>query len=256
MDCVLLAGGLGTRLSEETLLKPKPMVDIGGKPILWHIMMYYASFGVNRFIICCGYKGYIIKEYFLNYNIHNSDFTVDLSNAGSVMLHSAVTEDWEVTLVDTGEFTQTAGRLKKVQQFIRGDRFFATYGDGLSNVDLFKLEDFHLKSNNLATLTSVQPPGRFGSLNCLDGQVVNFTEKPQGEENSINGGFFVFEKEIFSLISGDDSVLELSLLPELSAVGKLGAFSHSGFWQPMDTLRDKTKLEAMWSSGNAPWKVW
>jgi len=256
MKAVILAGGLGTRISEETHLKPKPMVEIGGKPILWHIMKLYSSHAVNEFVICCGYKGYIIKEYFANYFLHMSDVTFDMSN-NQMEVHDQKAEPWKVTLVDTGEDTMTGGRLKRVADYIKQETSFCfTYGDGLSNVDIAAQIAFHQGHGKWATITSVQPPGRYGALQ-LDGErVTGFTEKPKGDGGVINGGFFVLSPKCLDLIDGDDTSWEDKPLATLAADGQLMAFQHTGFWQPMDTLRDKNVLESLWDSGKAPWKVW
>jgi glucose-1-phosphate cytidylyltransferase len=256
MKVVLLAGGLGTRLSEETDLKPKPMVEIGGKPILWHIMKIYSSFGFNDFIICAGYKSYVIKEYFYHYYLHQSDVTFDLEHNTSSYHHSKA-EPWKITIVDTGLATQTGGRIKRIQDYIDGT-FMLTYGDGVSDVDIRKLIDAHKKSGKAATLTAAQTAGRFGALDIGgDGKVGAFQEKPKGDGAWINGGYFVLEPEIFNYIKeGDATIFERSPLESLARDGKLNAFKHSGFWKPMDTLRDRTELEQMWASGTAPWKKW
>ena len=259
MKVVILAGGFGTRLSEETVLKPKPMVEIGGKPILWHIMKIYSHYGFNEFVICLGYKGYIIKEYFANYFLHTSDVTIDLQT-NTVLAHKSRTEPWKVTLVDTGLYTQTGGRIKRIKEYVGNETFMATYGDGVANVNIPELLEFHkqhVEQGKIATLTAVQPPGRFGALALEeDGFVRKFTEKPKGDGAWINGGFFVFEPEIFDYIDGDEDQLERDVLTPIADDGKLVAYKHYGFWQPMDTLREKRKLEELWSSGNAPWKIW
>ena len=255
MKAVILAGGLGTRISEETHLKPKPMIEIGGKPILWHIMKIYSHYGVNDFVICCGYKGYLIKEYFANYFLHMSDVTFDLTT-NSMEVHRRHAEPWKVTLVDTGEATQTGGRLKRVAQYLEGEDFCMTYGDGVSDVDITALVAFHRQHGLKATLTATQPPGRFGALD-LDGTRVNkFLEKPVGDGGWINGGFFVLSPSVIELIDGDESIWERSPLEKLASQGQLRAFKHHGFWHPMDTLRDKNHLEELWRTGQAPWKVW
>jgi glucose-1-phosphate cytidylyltransferase len=255
MKAVLLAGGHGTRLSEETSIKPKPMVEIGGRPILWHIMKLYSAYGINEFIICCGYKGYIIKEYFANYFLHMSDVTFDM-RFNKMNVHCGHAEPWRVTLVDTGEDTMTGGRLKRVREHIGNDTFCFTYGDGLSNVDINQLIQFHKDQNCLATLTATQPPGRFGTVSLGKDQVKisRFREKPNGAW--INGGFFVLEPAVIDYIEGDYTVWEQDPLKKLAQDGQLAAFKHSGFWHPMDTLRDKYNLEQLWESGEAPWKVW
>jgi glucose-1-phosphate cytidylyltransferase len=255
MKVVILAGGLGTRISEETHLKPKPMIEIGGKPILWHIMKSYSAFGINDFVICCGYKGYMIKEYFANYFLHTSDVTFDMKN-NKMEVHRKSAEPWKVTLVDTGLETMTGGRLKKVQDFIDNETFCFTYGDGVSNVDISKLIEFHNKSNTLATVTAVQPPGRFGTLDITGNKITNFEEKPAGDGNWINGGFFVLEPKIFDYIDEYSTIWERQPLENLAKDKQLSAFRHSDFWQPLDTLRDKNYLESLWTSNKAPWKIW
>lgn len=256
MKAVILAGGYGTRLSEETHLKPKPMIEIGGKPILWHIMKIYSHHGIHDFIICLGYKGYVIKEYFANYFLHMSDVTFDMSN-NEMFIHQNSSEPWKVTLVDTGEDTMTGGRLKRVNHYIGDETFCFTYGDGLSSVNIQELLQFHKNHGKLATVTTVQPPGRFGELSISkNNQVKEFKEKPQWDGNWINGGFFVLEPEIFSYIEGDKVVWERKPLEALAEDNELIAYQHKGFWQPMDTLRDRMKLEEMWKEERAPWKVW
>lgn len=256
MKVAILAGGLGTRLSEETDLKPKPMVTIGGKPILWHIMKTYSHFGFNEFIICLGYKGYVIKEYFANYFLHMSDVTFDLVNNG-MEIHQNYVEPWKVTLVDTGANTMTGGRVKRIQPYIGNSPFMLTYGDGVSDVDVPALLDFHRRSGKLCTVTAVQPSGRFGALELDDvGSVSSFQEKPAGDGAWINGGFFVMQPEVFNYIEGDATILERDPLENLTRDGQLVAYQHHGFWQPMDTLRDRTQLEGLWNGGQAPWKVW
>ncbi len=255
MKAVILAGGLGTRISEETTVKPKPMIEIGGRPILWHILKSYSSHGVNEFIICCGYKGYIIKEYFANYFLHMSDVTFDMSN-NSMQVHHKKAEPWKVTLVDTGETTQTGGRLKRVKDYVGDADFCMTYGDGVGNVDIAKSIEFHKQHGKLATMTATQPPGRFGALDLQGSEVKNFLEKPHGDGGWINGGFFVLSPKVLDLIDGDETLWEKAPLENLAKSGNLQAFMHKGFWQPMDTLRDKTQLEELWASGQAPWKVW
>jgi glucose-1-phosphate cytidylyltransferase len=252
---VILAGGLGTRISEESHLRPKPMIEIGGKPIIWHIMKIYSAFGLSDFIICAGYKGYVLKEYFANYFLHLSDVTFDLSN-NKMEVHQNSAEPWRVTLVETGDATMTGGRVKRVKDYLGTDDFCLTYGDGVSNIDISALVDFHRKSGRLATLTAVQPPGRFGSLVLEESKILAFEEKPKGDGGWINGGFFVLSPKVLDLISGDETVWEREPMEELAREGQLGAYFHHGFWQPMDTLRDKTHLEDLWSSGKAPWKVW
>lgn len=255
MKVVILAGGLGTRISEESHLRPKPMIEIGGKPILWHIMKIYSSHGLRDFVICLGYKGYLIKEYFANYFLHMSDVTFDLST-NSMEIHQNTSEPWRVTLVDTGDETMTGGRLKRVQKYLGNDNFCLTYGDGVSNLDLSALIRFHDAQGTLATLTAVQPPGRFGALNLDQHKIVGFQEKPQGDGGWVNGGFFVLSTAVLDLITGDSSVWEREPMEHLAARGQLSAFFHRGFWQPMDTLRDKIMLEELWATGAAPWKSW
>ena len=245
--CVILAGGLGTRISEESNLKPKPMIEIGGKPILWHIMKIYSHYGINEFIICCGYKGYQIKEYFFNYFLHVSDLTIDLEN-NTHNIHSHKREPWKITLVDTGESTLTGGRLKAVKKFIGNDDFCFTYGDGLSNVDISKLIDFHIQSNRLATVTAVNPPGRFGSLKIDSDKVESFIEKPVSDNGYINGGFFVLKPKVLDYIDGDQIIWEKEPLEKIASEGQLSAYVHKDFWQPMDTLRDKNLLDNMWDN--------
>ena len=252
---MILAGGLGTRISEETHLRPKPMVEVGGMPILWHILKIYASHGINEFVICCGYKGYVIKEYFANYFLHTSDVTFDMAD-NSMEVHARKAEPWKVTLVDTGDSTSTGGRLKRVANYLGGESFCFTYGDGVADLDITALIAHHRREARWATLTAVQPPGRFGSLAFERGRVLAFEEKPQGDGSWINGGFFVLEPEVLSTIEGDDSVWERDCLPRIAAAGQLNAFQHQGFWQPMDTLRDKQLLEELWQQGRAPWKTW
>jgi glucose-1-phosphate cytidylyltransferase len=256
MKAVILAGGLGTRISEETSVRPKPMVDVGGRPILWHIMKIYSAHGVNDFVICCGYKGYIIKEYFANYFLHMSDVTFDMGH-NKMEVHQRNAEPWRVTLVDTGENTLTGGRLKRVAEYVKGDDAFCfTYGDGVADVDVSALVNFHKQHGKHATVTAVQPPGRYGALN-MDGELVQgFIEKPKGEGGWINGGFFVLSPDCLELVTGDTCSWESEPLVKLAAQGELMAFKHNGFWQPMDTLLDKIHLEDLWQSGKAPWKVW
>lgn len=258
MKVVILAGGLGTRLSEETIVKPKPMTEIGGKPILWHIMKIYSHYGFNDFIVCLGYKGFLIKEYFANYFLHQSDVTFDFSDDNKMIFQNKYAEPWKVTLVDTGLETMTGGRLERIQSYLNDESFMMTYGDGVSDVDLKKLLDFHHKHKKLATVTSVQPVGRFGSLNLdKDGNVLGFIEKPKGDGLWINGGFFVLQPEIFkNFHKGDQTIFEKDVLESLALINELAAFKHNGFWQPMDTLRDKTYLEELWKNSNAKWKVW
>jgi len=255
MKAVILAGGLGTRISEESTTRPKPMIEIGGRPILWHIMKIYSSHGINDFVVCCGYRGYVIKEYFANYFLHMSDVTFDMAQ-NRMEVHHAKAEPWRVTLVDTGEDTMTGGRLKRVQKYVEGEDFCFTYGDGVSDVDIGALVALHAKSGCHATLTAVQPPGRFGALD-LDGTVVaSFQEKPVGDGGWINGGFFVCSPPVFDYLEGDATVWEQAPLKRMAGERKLNAFSHHGFWHAMDTLRDKTQLEQLWASGKAPWKRW
>ena len=257
MKVVILAGGFGTRLSEETGIKPKPMVEIGDRPVLWHIMKIYSAHGINDFIICLGYKGYIIKEYFATYSLHMSDVTLDLRN-NNMKVHRNGTEPWKVTLVDTGEKTMTGGRLKRIRDYIGDETFCLTYGDGVSNVNIEKLIGFHREQKSLATLTAVQPPGRFGAFNLDRNQykISTFKEKPQGDGAWINGGFFVAEPSVMDYIENDSIVWEREPMEMLASDGMLAAYRHHGFWQPMDTLRDKMYLEGLWASGNPPWKVW
>ena len=254
MKVVILAGGLGTRLSEETHMKPKPMIEIGGKPILWHVMKLYSHYGLNDFIVCCGYKGYMIKEYFHNYAMHNSDLTIDFQNE-RITFHQQRTEPWKVTLIDTGEYSMTGGRLKRVRNYLNDETFCFTYGDGVSNVNIKYLIDFHKTHASLATVTAVQPPGRYGALDLDGDHVRGFKEKPKGDNNYINGGFFVLEPKVIDYIEDDSIPWERDPLEQLSREGQLKAFKHDGFWQPMDTLRDKRQLEDLWST-TAPWKVW
>ncbi len=256
MKAVILAGGLGTRISEETHLKPKPMIEIGGKPILWHIMKGYSAHGVNDFVICCGYKGYLIKEYFANYFLHMSDVTFDMSR-NEMEVHHRHAEPWRVTVVDTGEDTMTGGRLKRVAAYLRdGEAFCLTYGDGVGNVDIGKLLAFHAAHGLRATLTAIAPAVRFGVLDLDGAKVRSFKEKPQGKGSMINSGFFVLHPSVLELIQDDSTVWEREPLEQLAQQGQLAAFHHEGFWQPMDTLREKNQLEALWASGHAPWKVW
>lgn len=256
MKAVILAGGLGTRISEETHLKPKPMLEIGGNPILWHIMKMYSSYGINDFVICCGYRGYVIKEYFANYFLHMSDVTFDMAN-NKMHVHQGNAEPWKVTLIDTGPATQTGGRLKRISDYIKNDDAFClTYGDGVSDIDISALIASHRQHGKLATVTAVQPPGRYGALENNGNQVTGFTEKPLGDGGMINGGFFVLSPKCIDLIDDDNTSWELDTLSRLVSLGELMSFEHDGFWQPMDTLRDKTHLEDLWVSGNAPWKNW
>jgi glucose-1-phosphate cytidylyltransferase len=256
MKVVILAGGLGTRLSEETVLRPKPMVEIGGMPILWHIMKIYSSYGYNDFVICLGYKGYVVKEYFANYFMHKSDVTIDLKN-NSVKVHESEAEPWTITLVDTGVNSMTGGRIKRIQKHIGNEPFLLTYGDGVSNVNINDLVATHQNNGKLCTVTSVQPSGRFGALNLgSENQVDSFLEKPKGDGAWINGGFFVCQPEVFDYIEGDSTIFEKAPMERLAAEGQMGAHLHEGFWKPMDTLRDKVELEESWDSNTAAWKTW
>lgn len=256
MKTVILAGGLGTRLSEETVVKPKPMVEIGGSPILWHIMKLYSHFGFDDFVICLGYKGYVIKEYFVNYCMHMSDITVDMCRNDVEFLKNAA-EPWRVTLVDTGDNTMTGGRVKRIREYVGDETFLLTYGDGVADIDIAALVDFHRSHGKLATVTAVQTPGRFGSLDLCDGGAVRgFVEKPKGDGTWINGGFFVMEPRVFDYLEGDGTSLEAEPLQRLAADGQLAAYRHPGFWKPMDTLREKNQLEELWTSGKAPWRLW
>ena len=256
MKAVILAGGLGTRISEETHLKPKPMIDIGGKPMLWHIMKLYSAHGVNDFVICCGYKGYVIKEYFANYFLHMSDVTFDMQH-NQMEVHQRNAEPWRVTLVDTGDETLTGGRLRRVADYVKAEEAFCfTYGDGVANVDITALLAFHKRHGKRATVTAVQPPGRYGALDMQGTTVKGFVEKPKGDGGWINGGFFVLSPACLDYVQNDASSWEGEPLTRLAAEGELQAFEHTGFWQPMDTLRDKNHLEALWAAGNAPWKCW
>ncbi len=256
MKAVILAGGLGTRISEESISRPKPMIEIGGKPILWHIMKIYSHYGINDFIVCCGYKGYVIKEYFANYFLHMSDVTFDMQK-NCMEVHQRFAEPWKVTLVDTGEDTMTGGRLKRISEYVKDEEAFCfTYGDGVSDINIHSLIDFHKRQNVQATLTAVYPPGRFGALDLKDHKVTTFKEKPKGDGGMINGGFFVLSPSVLSLLKDDSSVWEQEPLEHLAKSHQIAAFQHSGFWQPMDTLRDKNYLEDLWSSGRAPWKIW
>jgi len=259
MKVVILAGGYGTRISEESGIRPKPMVEVGGMPIIWHIMKIYSAYGFNEFIICCGYKGYVIKEYFSNYFLHNSDVTFDMKK-NTMEVHKKTAENWKVTLVDTGENTMTGGRIKRVKDYLEGT-FCLTYGDGVSDVDINKLIEFHKSEESFVTLTAVQPPGRFGAFNLPDRltKIKSFREKPTADGNDsawINGGFFVVEPEAIEFIDGDHIVWERDPLEKMARIGKLSAYRHNEFWQSMDTLRDKHVLEDLWSSGNPPWKIW
>lgn len=254
MKAVILAGGLGTRISEETVLRPKPMIEIGGRPILWHILKIYSAHGINDFIICAGYKGYVIKEYFANYFLHMSDVTFDMAN-NTMEVHQKKAEPWRVTIVDTGDETMTGGRIKRVAPYLDGP-FCCTYGDGVGDVDITALIAFHKAGGRLATLTGVQPPGRFGALQLQGDQVQSFQEKPEGDGSWINGGFFVLDPAVIDLIDDDSTIWERSPLERLAADGQLGIFRHHGFWRPMDTLRDKIELETLWDKRIAPWKSW
>jgi glucose-1-phosphate cytidylyltransferase len=256
MKAVILAGGLGTRISEESSSRPKPMIEVGGKPILWHIMKMYSHFGINEFIVCCGYKGYVIKEYFANYFLHTSDVTFDMQE-NSMEVHQRYAEPWKVTLVDTGENTMTGGRLKRVADYVKNEEAFCfTYGDGVSDIDIGALIQFHKNHGLQATLTAVYPPGRFGALDIVDHQVTTFKEKPKGDGGMVNGGFFILSPSVLAFIKDDSTVWEQGPLESLAQNRQIGAYEHDGFWQPMDTLRDKTYLEDLWTGGNAPWKSW
>jgi len=256
MKAVLLAGGLGTRISEESTSRPKPMIEVGGKPILWHIMKIYSHYGVNHFIVCCGYKGYVIKEYFANYFLHTSDVTFDMRE-NSMEIHQRYAEPWKVTLVDTGENTMTGGRLKRVSEYVKYDEAFCfNYGDGVSDIDIGALIKFHKHHGLQATLTAVYPPGRFGALDIVDHRVVTFKEKPKGDGGMVNGGFFILSPSVLALIRDDSTVWEHGPLESLAQNRQIAAYEHDGFWQPMDTLRDKNYLEDLWASGNAPWRSW
>ena len=257
MKAVILAGGFGTRISEESGIRPKPMVEIGEKPILWHIMKIFSTYDINDFIICCGYKGYVIKEYFVNYFLHMSDITVDVKKNKIEVLQNDV-EPWRVSMIDTGENTMTGGRMKRVKDYIGNETFFMTYGDGVSDIDINALLEFHKQQETLATVTAVQPPGRFGTFTLSEGQtkVTNFREKPKGDGAWVNGGFFVLEPSALDYIDGDKTVWEKEPLIGLAKDGQLSAYKHEGIWQPMDTLRDKHLLDDMWNSGKAPWKIW
>lgn len=256
MKAVILAGGLGTRISEESVARPKPMLEVGGKPILWHIMKIYSAHGIRDFVICCGYKGYVIKEYFANYFLHMSDVTFDMVS-NSMEVHQKMVEPWRVTLVDTGENSETGGRLKRVARYLENEEAFCfTYGDGVSDVDVSALVAFHKNNGKWATVTAVQPPGRYGALEINAGQVSRFIEKPKGDGGWINGGFFVLSPKVFDVIDNDQTRWEGEPLARVAAAGQLMAFTHRGFWQPMDTLREKNQLEELWSTGKAPWKKW
>ncbi|WP_322823137.1 glucose-1-phosphate cytidylyltransferase [Chloroflexus sp.] len=257
MKAVILAGGYGTRISEESAIRPKPMVEIGNRPILWHIMKIYSAHGINEFVICCGYKGHMIKEYFANYYLHHADVTFDMRENRMTVHHTAI-EPWQVTLVDTGEKTMTGGRIKRIQPYVGDETFCLTYGDGVSDVDIRALIAYHREQGVTVTLTAVQPPGRFGAFTLAEDQslIASFKEKPSGDGAYINGGFFVVEPAAFDLIAGDDTVWEREPLEQLALHGQLAAYRHYGFWHPMDTLRDKNYLEELWQSGKAPWKIW
>jgi glucose-1-phosphate cytidylyltransferase len=255
MKVVILAGGLGSRISEESIVRPKPMIEIGGRPILWHIMKIYSAHGLTEFVICLGYKGYLIKEYFANYFLHMSDVTFDMAN-NRMEVHQKHAEPWKVTLVDTGESTMTGGRLKRIQEYVGDEDFCATYGDGVADVDITRLLAFHREQGTHATLTATQPPGRFGALQFDRNLITAFQEKPTGDGGWINGGFFVLSPKVFDLIEGDQTIWERQPMERLAASGQLSAYCHQGFWQPMDTLRDKMHLEELWASGQAPWKIW
>ena len=256
MKAVILAGGLGTRFAEETSLRPKPMIEIGGRPILWHIMKIYSAHGVNDFVICCGYKGYVIKEYFANYFLHMSDVTFDM-RGNEMIVHQKRAEPWKVTLVDTGDDSMTGGRLKRVADHVKDEEFFFfTYGDGVGDIDITRSIDFHRQHGKLATMTATYPPGRFGALEIEDGRITHFLEKPKGDGGMINGGYFVLSPKVIDYITEDATIWEQEPLRNLATDGELMAFEHHGFWQPMDTLRDKQHLEALWEGGKAPWRVW
>lgn len=255
MKAVILAGGLGTRISEETVSRPKPMVEIGGRPILWHIMKIYSAHGIHDFVICCGYKGYMVKEYFANYFLHMSDVTFDMQD-NRMEVHHRHVEPWRVTLVDTGEQTMTGGRLRRVREYVDDEDFCFTYGDGVSDINVTALVDFHKSHGKSATLTAIQPPGRFGALNLKGAEVRSFEEKPKGDGSWVNGGFFVLSPKVIDHIQGDETIWESEPMESLAAIGEVNAYFHDGFWQPMDTLRDRNQLEELWAGGLAPWKVW
>ncbi|MFL2705034.1 MAG: glucose-1-phosphate cytidylyltransferase [Gammaproteobacteria bacterium] len=256
MKAVILAGGFGTRISEETDLKPKPMIDLGGKPILWHILKTYSHHGVNDFVICCGYKSYVIKEYFANYFLHMSDVTIDMKE-NSMEVHNKRVEPWKITLVDTGEDSMTGGRIKRISEHVLEEEiFFLTYGDGLSDIDITKSLEFHKQHGKLATVTAMYPPGRFGALEIKESKVTNFNEKPKGDGGKVSAGFFILSPKVLSYIEGDQTIWEQEPLNNLSKDGQLMAYEHQGFFQPMDTLRDKQLLQDLWDTGSAPWKVW
>jgi glucose-1-phosphate cytidylyltransferase len=256
MKVVILAGGFGTRISEESHLKPKPMIEIGERPILWHIMKIYSHYGFNDFIICLGYKGYFIKEYFAHYFLHEADVTFDFSESNRQTIHNHFAEPWKVTLVNTGFETMTGGRVKRIQPYIPNEPFMLTYGDGVADIDIQKLVDFHKSHGKLATVTSTQPSGRFGALALNENQVVSFQEKPKGDSSWVNAGFFVMEPKVFDFLESDQTILEREPLEKLAQIGELMTFKHSGFWQPMDTMRDKNLLDNLWQTGKAPWKTW
>lgn len=257
MKVVILAGGLGTRLSEETVIKPKPMVEVGGMPVLWHIMKIYSSYGYNDFVVCLGYKGYVVKEYFANYFLHKSDVTIDLKN-NSIEVHESVAEPWKITLVDTGDDSMTGGRIKRIEKYVNGETFMLTYGDGVGNINIKELVEYHIAHGKLCTVTSVQPSGRFGALDLSsDNQVNSFLEKPKGDGSWINGGYMVCEAGVFDFIKeGDSTVWEQAPMQNIALEGEMNAFKHHGFWRPMDTLKDKHDLNDMWDSGQSPWKTW
>ena len=255
MKTVILAGGLGTRITEQTTNKPKPLIEIGNKPILWHIMKIYSAYGINDFVICCGHKGYLIKEYFANYFLHTSDVTFDIMN-NEMKVHQKFAEPWKVTLIDTGLDTMTGGRLKRIKKFVDDETFCFTYGDGVGDVNISKLIEFHKNSRTVATITAVQPPGRFGTLDIDKSKIITFKEKPAGDGNWINGGFFVLEPSVFDYLEGDSTVWERQPLEKLVDEGQLSAYKHTSFWQPLDTLRDKKYLDELWNSSKAPWKTW
>ena len=255
MKAVILAGGFGTRISEETQFKPKPMIEVGGMPLLWHIMKGYSTYNINDFVICCGYKGYMIKEYFANYFLHMSDVTFDIKN-NKMNVHKKFGESWNVTLVDTGIDTQTGGRLKKIEEYLDDETFCFTYGDGISDIQIDQLVRFHNDNKTIATVTAVQPSARFGALNIRENKVISFKEKPPGDGNWINGGYFVLEPSVFDYLGDNSTIWEEEPVENLTRDGQLSTYKHSGFWQSLDTLRDKNKLEKLWSNGNAPWKIW
>lgn len=256
MQVVILAGGFGTRISEESSQRPKPMIEVGGKPILWHIMKIYSHYGYNDFIICLGYKGHMIKEYFLNFSIHNSDVTVDFRKNNQLTFHQKISDPWKITMVDTGAETMTGGRIKRVADFIDGDKFMMTYGDGVANINIHNLADFHAKHGKLVTVTAAQPMGRYGSLNLSGNQVMSFHEKTVKDSSWINAGYFVMNKQFLEYIKDDLTILEKDPLEKVTSEGNLIAFKHFDFWQPMDTMRDKSNLEELWKNNNAPWKIW